>query len=52
MTLPENGISNDTLSSVEGSETLLEWKAPSFQRLNLADAEFDPGIGGDGFGKS
>ncbi len=52
MTPQDNGISNDTLASAERSETLLEWNAPSFRRLNLADAEFNPGVGGDGFGKS
>lgn len=52
MATPDDGISNGTLASAERSETLLEWKAPSFRRLSLADAEFNPGIGGDGFGKS
>ncbi|BBE74225.1 hypothetical protein OHA_1_03855 [Pleomorphomonas sp. SM30] len=52
MATPDNGISNDALASAERSETLLEWNVPSFRRLSLADAEFNPGIGGDGFGKS
>ncbi|WP_439817311.1 hypothetical protein [Zavarzinia sp. CC-PAN008] len=52
MTTVDDEISNGTLASVERSETLLEWDVPSFSRLSLGDAEFSPGVGGDGFGKS
>jgi len=44
--------SNDSFATDGYAETLLEWNAPSFRRLSLADAEFNPIVGGDKFAKA